>query len=53
MTTCRVDKEPEISKISDYHLRSKLVDYGFGIKKTELVVALKYMGDKVRWPKEM
>lgn len=53
VTTGSAGKEPETSKISDYHLRSKLADYGFGINMIELVVALKNMGDNVRWPKEM
>lgn len=46
-------KESKISKIRDYHLKPMLVDYGFDIKIIELVVALKDMGDKVRWPTEM
>lgn len=44
----RPRKEPEMSKVNDYHSRPKLVDYGFGVNVTELVAALKDMGDKVR-----
>lgn len=41
-------KEPETPKVSDYHSRPKLADYGFGVNVTDLVAAIKDTGDKVK-----
>ncbi|XP_075098862.1 uncharacterized protein LOC107823848 [Nicotiana tabacum] len=46
-------KKERDARNNDYSTQVRIGDYSFNISTSELVVVLRGMGDKVRWPKEM